>query len=223
MSSEMPNSTCEGNSSATTSSIERANSGDEYGLPSADQFKRRLNNIKGGREIREVLAFCTYIYEREERREASFESKATTLMGFGALAAAFVSGFAALLLDEATALWPCVVRGLAVAYGLLVLSFLAAIVSALVALWPHEIMAPSPEDILNLDQREGDLTGIRRERAGAFYESYLANRRATNRRASWVMVAQISVASGMVFLLLIALLLAGYLILAQLMPIAVRA
>ena len=213
MSSGMPNSTDEASGSASRSSTEPTSGASDYRLPSADEFKKGLENISDGREIRELLAFCRDIYEREEQRAASFESKATTLMAFGALAAAFVSGFAALLLDEATAPCTFVVKPLASVYALLVLSFASAIFCGLQALLPHMIAAPDPRDILKLEQSNAELKLVRRERAGDFYESYLANRETTNKKGSWVKRAQVSVVFGMVCLVLIAFILTGHLIL----------
>lgn len=212
MSRARPNSSRDASGCRSTSSTQLTGDASDHDLPSPDEFKRRLSRITGGREIRETLAFCRDIYEREAEREASFESKATTLMGFGALAAAFVSGFAALLLDEATA--PCtrVVRLLALAYALLVSSFFASIFCALKALRPHEIAAPHPEDILKLARKNPDLAKVRRTRAGDFYESYFRNREKTNRKAEWVKWAQLSVFLGMLLLVIIAAVLSIHLI-----------
>lgn len=213
MSRARPDSPRDSSGCRSTSSTQLTGGASDHDLPTPDEFKRRLSRITGAREIRETLAFCRDIYEREAEREASFESKATTLMGFGALAAAFVSGFAALLLDEATA--PCtrVVRLLAFAYALLVSSLFASIFCALRALWPHEIAAPDPEDILKLARKNPDLAKVRRTRAGDFYESYFKNREETNRKAEWVKRAQISVVVGMGCLFLIGIVLSVHLIL----------
>jgi hypothetical protein len=213
MSRRGPNWPSEAGGSASKSPTKPTSAAIDDILPTAEHFKQELERITDNDAIQEALAFCKDLFEREEQRAAAFESKATTLMGFGVLAAAFGYGFAALLLDEATAPCTSVVQVLAPAYGMLVLSFFAAIVCALVALWPQEIMAPSPEDILKLAQQNHDLVGVRRERAGEFYKSYLANRRTTNRKGSWVMGAEISVFFGMVFLSIIACVLAVHLIL----------
>lgn len=208
-----PNSACEASGSSSTLSPQPPSATSEDVLPTAEHFKEQLATISDGREIREALTFCRKIFEREEQRAASFESKATTLIAFGALAAAFVSGFAALLLDEATAPCVCVVKVLAALYALLVLSFFCGIVFAAIALWPQKIMSPRPGDILKLAESNDTLALVRRERAGDFYESYLANRQITNKKGFWVMAAQLSVALGMAFLLLIAVVLACHLIL----------
>ena len=193
------------------SSTEPTSGATDEVLPTAEHFEQELEKIRDSGEIQEALAFCKHLFEREEKRAAKFESKATTLMAFGALTAAFVSGFAALLLDEATAPCPFVVRALALAYALLVASFASAIYCGLKALVPRYITIPAPGDILKLAETSVDL--VRRKRAAEFYRSYLANRRTTNRKGSWVMGAQISVACGMAFLLIIALVLTGHLML----------
>lgn len=212
MSSGLPKSTSEATESTSKSSTRLTGAASERDLPTPDDFQLRLGGIVHGREIRETLAFCRDIYEREADREASFESKATTLMGFDALAAAFVSGFAALLLDEATAPCRSVVQVLAFAYALLVSSFSVSIFCALKALWPHEIAAPHPEDILNLAGDEPDLATVRRTRAGDFYESYFRNHDKTNRKAEWVKRAQLCMLCGMVLLMVIAAVLSTHLV-----------
>ena len=212
MSPRRPNSACEPSGSPGTSSTEPPSATSDDHLPTAKHFQQELEGITGTGEIEEALTFCRALFEREEQRAASFESKATTLMGFGALTAAFVAGFAALLLDEATAPCMSIVKVLAPFYFLLVLSFFFAILCALWALRPQIITVPAPEDILKLAHSNVGLTVVRRERAGEFYKSYLANRETTNKKGFWVRWAQISVFFGMVLLVIIAAVLSIHLI-----------
>ncbi|TKJ28286.1 MAG: hypothetical protein CEE40_11780 [Chloroflexi bacterium B3_Chlor] len=213
MSRRSPNSACAASNSARTPSAEPTSGESDDVLPTTEHFKQELERITGNAEIEEALTFCRDLFEREEQRAASLESKATTLMGFGALTAAFVSGFAGLLLDEATAPCMSVVKVLALVYILLVSSFASAIFCGLQALLPQMITVPAPGDILELAQSNVGLTVVRRERAGEFYKSYLANRETTNKKGSWVKLAQVSVVFGMVCLLLVAIVLSVHLIL----------
>jgi hypothetical protein len=207
MSHKRPNSPGDSSNRRSTSSTGPITGTSNHDLPTPDEFKCGLGSISGAREIREALAFSRALYEREEQRAASFQSKATTLVGFGALAATFASGFASVMLDKATAPCSFLVKLLAVFYALLVLSFAFAIFFALAALWPQTIQYPSPRDILDLggsDEANDKLREVRRGQAGDFYQSYYVGRKATNNMATWVMAAESSVAFGMVCLVTIA-------------------
>jgi len=99
-------------------------------LPSPEQIKDGLA-VDDTKKVRETLDFCKWLFEREEERTRTLESKAVTLTGFTGLTTAFVSGFAALLLDAEKI--PCkpAMAAFVLLYVLVVMSFTRTILCAL--------------------------------------------------------------------------------------------
>lgn len=167
--------------------------------------------LKDSRKIDEALTYCKDLFDREEERTRTLESKAITLTSFAGLTAAFVSGFAGLLLDsEKIPCWPARAV-LLLPYIAIVCAFARTILCALRVVKvgdPYRFAAPAPTDILNLSIDTPQ--GVRLERAVDFFYAYRTNLVINNNKASYLMSAQRGFATAMFFLLLTTIVSGGY-------------
>jgi len=180
------------------------------GLPSYEEIQAGLE-MEDSEKVREALDFCKGLFEREEERTRTLESKAITLTGFTGLTTAFVSGFAALLLDAEKI--PCepVLAVLVAFYVLVVYSFVRTILCALRVVRvgaPYWFASPEPRDILRL--KTDELDEIRRERAVDFFHSYVRNHAINDDKAGYLISAQRGFAIATLFLFSITMVFAGY-------------
>jgi len=185
------------------------------GLPTSEEIRAGLA-IEDTEKIGEALDFCKELFEGEEERTKTLESKAITLTGFTGLTTAFVSGFAALLLDAEKI--PCrpALTVLVVLYVLLVYSFVRTILCALRVVRvgaPYWFASPEPRDILRL--KTDDLDQIRRERAVDFFHSYVRNYAINDDKAGYLISAQRGFTIGTLFLFSITMVFAGYMLLSR--------
>lgn len=186
------------------------------GLPSAYEEIQAGLAMEDSGKIREALDFCKGLFEREEERTRTLESKAITLTGFTGLTTAFVSGFAALLLDAEKI--PCrpILVVLVVLYVLLVYSFIRTILCALRVVRvgdPYRFTSPAPRDIFRL--KTDEIDNIRRERAVDFFHSYVKNHAINNDKAGYLMSAQRGFATATLLLFLITIVFASYVFLSR--------
>jgi len=185
-------------------------------LPSEEQIKDGLA-VDDTNKVRETLDFCKWLFEREEERTRTLESKAVTLTGFTGLTTAFVSGFAALLLDAEKI--PCrpAMAVFVLLYVLVVSSFARAILCALRVVRvgdPYSFAHPNPWDISKLKTDEADR--VRMERARDFFISYTKNHAINDDKAGYLISAQRGFAMATLFLFIMAVVFACYVLLTAL-------
>lgn len=187
-------------------------------LPAVDEVRSAFA-VEDPEKVEEALHFCRWLFEREEERTRILESKAITLTGFAGVTTALVSGFAALLLDQSNK--PCVVAlaALLILYVFLAYSFVRTILCALMVVRVgrrYTFKYPASKDILGIKSQT--VQQIRQQRAVDFFDSY-ANNRAINRdKAGYLISAQKAFAVAALLLLVIAVVIAGYMLLVALRP-----
>lgn len=185
-------------------------------LPSSHEEIRAELALEETDKIEEALDFCQGLFEREEERTKTLESKAMTLTGFAGLTTAFVSGFAALLLGAEEIACKPVLAVLLVLYVLLVYSFVRTILCALRVVRvgdPYIFTSPAPWDIFRL--KTDDMDDIHRERAVEFFYSYVKNHAINDDKAGYLRSSQRGFAVAALFLLLLSIVFAGYMLLSR--------
>lgn len=183
------------------------------GLPSvAELFSAfAVFTVDDADKTKEALDFCQWLFDRQEERTKTLESKASTLMGFAGITTAFVSGFAALLLDAKNI--PCTLLGLlVVVYLLLVYSFVRTILCALVVVTVgprYRFKYPASRDILGL--KDNSVPKLHGQRAVDFFDSYANNRAINDDKAGYLISAQRSFAIATLLVFVVTIVFGGYL------------
>jgi hypothetical protein len=179
-------------------------------LPDPEEMRAGLD-MDDSDKTREALAFCKELFEREEKRTETLESKSITLMGFAGLTAALVSASAALLLDTDKIQCEPLLAILSLLYVFLVYSFVRSILCALMVVRvgdPYWFASPAAQDILDL--RLQDVDHVRMQWALDYLHSYVKNHTINNDKAGYLISAQRGFAVAMLLLFAIAIVFVSY-------------
>lgn len=176
---------------------------------SLKEARERFGDLEG-EKLDDALEYCGELLTREDDRSDKIESKAFRFIGITGIAAGFIAGFPALLLDrEKLALIPVllVVAGL---YVPVVLSLMFTIYLAVkvVTVGDYVFTYPSASDIFELS--EASLQYVKRKRAASLFYSFAQNHGVANRKATYLGGAQLWFRNSVVLLLVLTLLLALY-------------
>lgn len=173
------------------------------------EIRTSFSGLEKGK-VDEALTYCDGLLKREDERSAKIESKAFTLIGTTGIATAFITGFAALLLDRGKInSVPVLVIG-ALGYVLAVASLIFTVYLAVkvVTVGDYKFTYPSASDILKLATQ--NLIDVRRERATNLLFSYEQNTVAVNYKATYLGGAQLWFRNSVVLLSCLAMILAIY-------------
>ena len=188
-------------------------------LPSTEEVSSVFLALEDDNKVEEALDFCKWLFDREEKRTKTLESKAATLTGFAGVADALVIGLATLLLDPDNVPSGYVSGAMLILYVFLVYCFVRTILCALIAVGVgrrYPFRYPSCRDILALSSDSPKQ--IRRHRAVDFFQSYSTNRAINDDKAGYLISAQRAFAIGSLVLFLIAVLMAAYMLSVVLSP-----
>jgi hypothetical protein len=182
-------------------------------LPTVDEVSATFLPLEDDDKVEEALAFCKWLFDREDETTKTLESKATTLTGFAGVTVALVLGFATLLLDPNNLPGAHMLGAMLILYVLLVYCFVRTILCALIVNSVgrrYTFRYPSSRDILSLSSNARKQ--IRRQRAVDFFDSYMNNRAINRDKAGYLISAQRAFAIGSMVLFLISVLMAGYML-----------
>jgi hypothetical protein len=176
-------------------------------FPPMTEVKAKLGSLEGDK-LGDALTFCEQQLKREDDRSDKIESKAFTLIGITGIAAAFITGFASLLLDHSKITSGLVLVAAAAVYVAVVLSLVFTIFLAVkvVTIGEYRFSYPRANDILAL--ADSSLEEVKRQRAIALFDSFTQNNRAINRKGTYLGGAQLWFRNSMVLLVALTLLLA---------------
>lgn len=173
------------------------------------EIRTSFSGLEKGK-VDEALTYCDGLLKREDERSAKVESKAFTLIGTTGIATAFITGFAALLLDRGKInSVPILVIG-ALGYVLAVASLIFTVYLAVkvVTISDYRFTYPSASDILKLATQ--NLIDVRRERAADLLYSYEQNAVTVNYKATYLGGAQLWLRNSIVLLSGLTIVLAIY-------------
>ncbi len=173
------------------------------------EIRASFSGLEKGK-VDEALTYCDGLLKREDERAAKIESKAFTLIGITGIATAFVTGFAALLLDRGKINFLPVLVIAAFGYVLAVAALIFTVYLAVkvVTVGDYKFTYPSASDILKLATQ--NLIDVRRERAVALLFSYEQNTIAVNHKATYLGGAQLWFRNSIVLLSCLTMVLAIY-------------
>jgi len=136
---------------------------------------------------------CKSLYETTNLRIDAIQQKASNLIGITGISVTLTSGLGGLLLAQSPSLRPPLPAVLAGLFALTAFSFLFAVFLALrvIAVGHHnyEFMEPSAEDIFKIPS--ADLSLARIEHGASLLASHLNNSRVADRKASYLIGAQL--------------------------------
>lgn len=172
------------------------------------EVRSRFGDLWDEEKLDDALSFCSDLFSREDERLDKIESKAFTLMGVTGIAAGFIMAFAGLLFDwkQVSSTSVMVVASIlfaSVAVSLILTIYLA---TKVVTLGDYRLTSPSANDIFKLNQ--SDLRYVKRERAISLFFSFVQNVRVVNRKATYLIGAQLWFRNSIVLLLVTTLFLA---------------
>ncbi len=177
---------------------------------SLKEIREKFGNLTDIKKLDDAIDFCTNLLEREDKRSEKIESKAFTLIGITGIASGFIIGFASLLLDQAKITSDLVLILASILYVLVVISLMWAIFLSIkvVTVGDYIFTYPSANDIFDLSQ--STLLSVKNERVVSLFYSFVQNRRAIDRKATYLNGSQLWFRNSISLLLIITLLLAIY-------------
>jgi hypothetical protein len=182
----------------------------------APDAQSRLSEIRASfsgleeEKVDEALTYCDGLLKREDERSAKIESKAFTLIGTTGIATAFITGFAALLLDRGkiSSLLVLMIGALGYILAVAALIFTVYLAVKVVTVGDYKFTYPSASDILKLATQ--NLIDVRRERAASLLFSYEQNAITVNYKATYLGGAQLWFRNSIVLLSGLTMVLAIY-------------
>ena len=182
------------------------------------EIRDKLDIVDDKDKLDDAVEFCQDLLDREMERADRIEAKAFTLLGITGIGTAFITGFAALLLDRGKiASTPALITA-AILFILAAVSFLwtISLATRVVAIGRYRFTRPSANDVFLLSS--ASLLTVKHERAVSLFHSFAQNVRQVDRKATYLGGAQLWFRNSITLLLILTFFLTLYLVVRTLAP-----
>lgn len=172
------------------------------------EVREKFNGMNEDDKLDYAIEYSETLFNREENRRETIETKASTLLGVTGLATTFVTGVVGIYPDKIFTMPTGILFAITFLYILIVFSLIMTILLAYhtIIVGRYLFTYPSIDDLLKLPA--ATLVEVKRERLSSIYYSYEKNTENINLKASYVIGSQLWFRNSMVLLLLLALVLA---------------
>lgn len=180
-------------------------------FPSLSEVQQAVSILETDK-LDDTFNYCDGILRREESRLDKIESKAFTLIGVTGIAAAFITGFASLLLDRAKFPASPLLVLAAIFYVVVIFSLIFTVFLALkvVAIGAYRLSYPGIAELTKLPGQA--LIDAKRNRIVSLYYSITTNTSVINSKGTFLGAAQLWFRNSMLLLFALTFTLATYVV-----------
>lgn len=171
------------------------------------KVRERLGDLTDSKKILEAVEYCSNLLRREEDRIGKIESKAFTIMSVTGVASGLITAFATFLLSLSA---PILTIVLAVLFGCTVIAVTMTLILSFKVnqVGHYKTSYPDPQIVFML--KDNNLESVQLEHAVSLFQSFAQNQGVANRKATYLIGAQVWFRNSILLMLLIGLSLAVY-------------